>query len=1234
MYRSIVSCKKKIVTKNSDLFVPSERRNIPFILSSLFTEYIHRSHVKFQSSSSSSSRPVPDKTVNKPKPLNITLPQPPPPPRSNSTPSSSSPSSSSSSTNANTKLNSSGTAPVTNNVFTIAKDWGIKQSPTGGTPIPLQMAKSSSGSIPLAKNINVSKSSVLSSVPTSSPSSSSSRNPLPGTINVPSGSSSLLREKTASMNNRPSTNNNASSSSSPLTIGGIDFRSLAKEANNNRLRGTSGSIQALRPTGGSSSSTGNSTNGSSHSSHTINSLFRENQTGNNESSSSSINMFTDPSKYQSLSSSSTAFNDNSTTVKRGTLVSARASSFSPSPFDTLENVSTGGRQRNTGNINRKLPSNAGGGAIPTSKQRNAFGRRQSQLLYRKNAAMQKLTRGREIAKSRVVIIRDDITPRTLAGLMGTKIARILSKLSELGETTAIDSPLDPDIAEIIALDNDMEVKRLDGKLRDRTRTVPPSIEEMIKQNYPERPPIVTVMGHVDHGKTSLLDALRGTKVAEGEAGGITQGIAAFSVAMRADVSQGTGEVRAPGGKAPKENTGKNGKKNSHNNGTIVTDPNVTVNNEDSASTTPSKVTAASSVDVMTFIDTPGHALFSAMRKRGSSVTDVVVLVVDGKDGVMPQTLECVKLITEAGLPTVVAATKCDVIDPQSACDRVAKQLLEAGFPTEAYGGDTPIIPVSARTGIGLSNLKEAIALQAELAGLRANIQAPGEAVVMDSRIIKGQGAVVDSIVVWGTLKVGDIVIAGTETGKIKAIYTDAVGAQSFNQRFIQNNGIPINPSSVSSDKKKYSSSSSSSTKDKNNKSSSSSSNEGTMDEKNGNGFAVQSIKEATPGLPVRIIGLKDCPLAGVELLTVPDEETAKAVIEGRKRRAQAAELLRVAAADSVARDADRAAYKQRRQRKTAYELALKRDRRRRAITKSGQDIPADLLLQPWEIAILQEGRDGKVSGVSNTGKRQRQQGGQQNNVTMDFATADSVASGQVSGESITNSDGSSTGETLTPPKVVAFMVRADSQGSLAAIQEAFVRITEQCSKVRITPRIVFTGVGEVTEKDIENAEIMKAQLIAFNSRVSSAVQKLADRKKLPITTGKVIYHILDKICEQLGEHMPPLLNEETTAVAEVKAVFDLNSVKKGDPDRVAGCVITEGILTKQANKYRIVRQEKIIHEGDSLSSLRIVKESVESVSKGKDCGLSVEGYRDYTVGDKIIAIKIQKKKQKLDVTFG
>ncbi|KAK9813903.1 hypothetical protein WJX73_004185 [Symbiochloris irregularis] len=331
-------------------------------------------------------------------------------------------------------------------------------------------------------------------------------------------------------------------------------------------------------------------------------------------------------------------------------------------------------------------------------------------------------------------------------LLGVDTARLETTLTELGEQpSSIEDRVSHDNIELAALEF------------DKIAVLPP--REDLDADAVARPAVVTIMGHVDHGKTSLLDALRESAVAAGEVGGITQHIGAFQVPL------------------PDSGTS------------------------------------------LTFLDTPGHAAFSAMRARGASLTDIVVLVVAADDGVMPQTREAFGHAAAAGCPIVVALTKCDRED----CDleRVKRQLMAEGLELEESGGNVQVIATSATTRAGLPELETALLLQSDLMQLRASPTRPAEGTVVEARVDKGQGPVATVVVQRGTLTVGDVIVAGQEWGRVRAL-RDARG---------------------------------------------------------------ESLDSAGPGTPAEISGLKGAPMAGDELVVVPSEERARRVSEKRSERA-------------------------------------------------------------------------------------------------------------------------------------------------------------------------------------------------------------------------------------------------------------------------------------------------------------------------------------------------------------
>jgi translation initiation factor IF-2 len=307
-------------------------------------------------------------------------------------------------------------------------------------------------------------------------------------------------------------------------------------------------------------------------------------------------------------------------------------------------------------------------------------------------------------RKKVVKLREGLTVKDLADLLGVKAPQVIGQLLSMGTPATINQTLELDAAVLVAEHFGVKAEGV----AERTE------EEMI-ETLPEdpalratRPPVVTIMGHVDHGKTSLLDAIRTTRVTEGEAGGITQHIGAYTVKV--------------GGKS------------------------------------------------VTFLDTPGHEAFTSMRARGAKVTDLVVLVVAADDGVMPQTVEAINHAKAADVPILVAINKID--KPEAQPERIKSQLSEHGLISEAWGGTTIFAEVSAKTKVGLDALLEMILLQADVLELNANPAKPALGAIIEARLDKGRGPMATVLVQDGTLRVGDLFVTGAQAGKVRALVDD------------------------------------------------------------------------------------------------------------------------------------------------------------------------------------------------------------------------------------------------------------------------------------------------------------------------------------------------------------------------------------------------------------------------------------------------------------------------------
>ncbi len=306
---------------------------------------------------------------------------------------------------------------------------------------------------------------------------------------------------------------------------------------------------------------------------------------------------------------------------------------------------------------------------------------------------------------KVVELKEGMTVFEFANEIGVDFSEILSKLFQLGIMVRKNDVIDPDAARIVAEEYGFEIE----EKKDKSEVIEELLDiEDNPEDLVERPPIVTVMGHVDHGKTSILDAIKATNVAAREAGGITQHIAAYSVKV--------------------------GDK------------------------------------YITFLDTPGHEAFTEMRARGAQITDIVVLVVAADDGVMPQTVEAINHAKAAGVPIVVAVNKID--KPNANPERVRQELANYGIVPEEWGGENIFVDVSAKKRIGIDELLEAILLQAEVMELKANPNKRAKAVVVEAKLDKTRGHVATVVVKEGTLKQGDAFIVGTEYGKVRALFDD------------------------------------------------------------------------------------------------------------------------------------------------------------------------------------------------------------------------------------------------------------------------------------------------------------------------------------------------------------------------------------------------------------------------------------------------------------------------------
>jgi len=582
------------------------------------------------------------------------------------------------------------------------------------------------------------------------------------------------------------------------------------------------------------------------------------------------------------------------------------------------------------------------------------------------------------AENRVVEVHvpETITVAELAHKMSIKASEVIKQLMKLGQMVTINQPLDQDTAMIVV--EELGHKAVVAALDDPEAFTEEEVQAQTAESLP-RAPVVTVMGHVDHGKTSLLDYIRRAKVASGEAGGITQHIGAY-------------HVETPRG-------------------------------------------------VVSFLDTPGHEAFTAMRARGAQATDIVILVVAADDGVMPQTKEAVKHAKAAGVPIVVAINKMD--KPEANPERVKSELVAEQVVPEEFGGDSPFVPVSAKTGQGIDELLEQVLLQAEVLELRAPVEAAAKGLVIEASLDKGRGPVATVLVQSGTLKVGDVVLAGQTSGRVRAM--------------LDENG--------------------------------------------------RSTKSAGPSIPVEIQGLTEVPQAGDDFMVMVDERRAR------------------------------------------------------------------------EIATY---RAGKFRHT----KLAKQQAAKLENMFAD------MAAGEV--------------------KQLPIIIKADVQGSQEALAASLLKLSTDEVKVQM----VYTGVGGISESDVNLAIASKAIIIGFNTRADAGARKLAESNGVDIHYYSIIYDAVDELKVAMSGMLAPEKREEVIGTAEIRTVFVASKI-----GTVAGSYITSGSVNRSAH-FRLLRDNVVIYTGE-IDSIKRLKDDVREVKEGFECGIKLKNYNDIKEGDQLEFFEIK-----------
>lgn len=580
------------------------------------------------------------------------------------------------------------------------------------------------------------------------------------------------------------------------------------------------------------------------------------------------------------------------------------------------------------------------------------------------------------------IVNVPITVAGFADQIEKTTSAIIMALMKMGIMANINQNMDEDT--VVLLGEELGVPIIIGKVEEEV------IEEGIEdykdkeEDLKPRSPIITVMGHVDHGKTSLLDAIRKTNVASAESGGITQHIGASEINL-------------------------NGQK-------------------------------------IVFLDTPGHEAFTAMRARGAHATDMAVLVVAADDSVKPQTIESISHAKAAGVPIIVAINKMD--KPGANPEKVKQDLTEHGILIEEWGGDTICVPVSAKSGEGIVTLLEMILLQAEVLELKANPNRLASGTVIEARLDKARGVVATLLVLNGTLKAGSSIIAGTCSGKIKAMAN----------------------------------------------------------------FKGDSIRKAGPATAVEILGLAEVPQAGDQFDAVKEDKVAREIAESRRIK-----------------------------------------QREEVMARNSSSTLEQLFSQMEE------------------------------------------------------------GET----KDLNLIIKGDVQGSVGALTSSLEKLKNE----NIHVKILFAGVGTVTESDIMLANTSGAIIVAFNVRPSTAISAIADREGVEIRTYSVIYNVIDEVEAAMKGMLDPIYKEAVLGKIEIRDTFKVPNVGV-----IGGAYVLEGKVERNA-EIRLVRDGIVIHEG-KISSLKRFKDDAKEVSTGYECGIGIEKYNDIKEGDIIEAFKMEEVERK------
>ena len=617
----------------------------------------------------------------------------------------------------------------------------------------------------------------------------------------------------------------------------------------------------------------------------------------------------------------------------------------------------------------------------TNKQKGSKGAK-----YRKEKREQVRERQEEErleakAESKVLKLTEFVTANELATMMDVPVTKVIGTCMSIGIMVSINQRMDAETIDLVAEEFGFKTEYVSADVQDAIAE-----EEDNEEDLEPRAPIVTVMGHVDHGKTSLLDYIRKANVIAGEAGGITQHIGAYNVTLE---------------------SGRH----------------------------------------ITFLDTPGHEAFTAMRARGAQVTDIAIIIIAADDDIMPQTKEAINHAVAANVPIVFAINKID--KPHANPDKIKEGLATMNFLVEEWGGKYQSQDISAKKGIGVKELLEKVLLEADMLELKANPNRKAVGTIIESSLDKGRGYVATVLVSNGTLHQGDVVLAGTNYGRVKAL---------FNER-------------------------------------------------------GQRIQEVGPSMAATLLGFNGAPQAGDQFHVMETEQEAR-------------------------------------------EIANKREQLQRE-----QDL-----------------RTREVLTLEKIGKRLKMGSYHELNI----------------------------------------IVKADVDGSVEALADSFIKLSTE----QIVVKVIYKGVGQISENDVTLAAASEAIIVGFQVRPSQQARKLAERDGVETRQYSVIYDAIEDVKEAMEGMLEPVIKEEVTANVEVRQVYHISKV-----GYVAGAYVLDGKV-KRSDKARLIRDGIVIFTGE-INALKRFKDDVKEVNTNFECGISLTNCNDIKEGDIIETFQEVEVKQKL-----